>query len=203
MTTPPREAERRRLDEHERLRCLGLGFSNDAVRSGVVSHLRFVSRGAARRQRLSRLSRRGWAPGSTQAPRRGDGPPPRAGRARTSPFARSGSIPRPRHSPPSEPIAKPRTYSSPRRGPTCERGRFGEEARSGSVSQAGSVGGERAVESRVGVARARRFATHFFSHRRTRPVMTCACVRAASRWPRVDMARPRVPANPKYFSRES
>lgn len=53
------------------------------------------------------------------------------------------------------------------------------------------------MESRVGVARARRFATHFFSHRRTRPVMTCACVRAASRWPRVDMARPRVLANPK------
>ena len=48
-TKTPREAERRRLDEHERLRCLGLGFSNDAVRSGVVSHLRgrFSGGGAA------------------------------------------------------------------------------------------------------------------------------------------------------------
>ena len=172
--------------------------SNDAVpfRRRVSSTRSFLGG----RRGGGRVSRRGWLPGAD--PRR---PGAADGRWTTS-ASGTGSYIALRSfgldstSAPFSAIGthrKTSPYSSPRRGPTCERGRFGEEARSGSVSQAGSVGGERAVESRVGVARARRFATHFFSHRRTRPVMTCACVRAASRWPRVDMARPRVPANPK------
>ena len=52
----------RRLDEHERLRCLGSGFQTTRFRSGVVSHLRGRFSGGARRRRVSR---RGWAPGPT------------------------------------------------------------------------------------------------------------------------------------------
>ena len=45
----PRETGRRRLDEHERLRCLGSEFQTTRFRSGVVSHLRgrFSGGGAA------------------------------------------------------------------------------------------------------------------------------------------------------------
>ena len=42
--------------------------------------------------------------------------------------------------------------------------------------------------------------THFFSQCLTRPSRICACVRAASRWPRVDIVHsPSEVSKPKIF----
>ena len=186
------------------------GEATRRTRTATMSRVRVSNDAVPFRRRVSSTRSflgGGAAAGATADGRRADpGPTPAPRREMDHPAERDGLVHRPslvrarfhvrilRHRNPSQ----PRTYSSPRRGPTCERGRFGEEARSGSVSQAGSVGGERAVESRVGVARARRFATHFFSHRRTRPVMTCACARRLAR-PRVDGAAERL-ANPRSLA---